>query len=60
MLSIGDIWNPRDLASNETSDKDILKYTKNVFKKSVKQLFSLKFTSEELLEIINQNAILDS
>jgi len=60
MLSTGEVWNPTDLASNETSDKDRIKYTKNNFKQSAKQLFSLGLTSEELLEIINQNAILDS
>ena len=59
MLSTGEVWNPTDLASNETNDKDRIKYTKNNFKQSAKQLFSLGLTSEELLEIINQNAILE-
>ena len=53
-------FNSSDLASNETNDKDRIKYTKNNFKQSAKQLFSLGLTSEELLELINQNAILDS
>ena len=56
MLSTGEAWNPRDLASNETSDKDRIKYTKNNFKQSLKQLLSLGLTSDELLEILNQNA----
>ena len=60
MLSTGEVWNPTDLASNETNDKDRIKYTKNNFKQSLKQLLSLGLTSEELLEMINQNAILDT
>ena len=59
MLLTGEVWNPRDLASNETSDKDRLKYTKNNFKQSLKQLLSLGLTSNELLEIVNQNAIIE-
>ena len=59
MLLTGEVWNPRDLASNETSDKDKLKYTKNNFKQSLKQLVSLGLTSDELLEIVNQNAIIE-
>ena len=59
MLLTGEVWNPRDLASNETSDKDRLKYTKNNFKQSLKQLLSLGLTSDELLEIVNQNAIIE-
>ena len=60
MLSTGEVWNPTDLASVETSNKDRIKYTKNNFSQSVKQLFSLGLTTDELLEIVNQNAILDS
>ena len=56
MLSTGEAWNPCDLSSNETSDKDRIKYTKNNFKQSLKQLLSLGLTSDELLEIVNQNA----
>ena len=59
MLSTGETWNPRDLASNETSDKDRIKYTKNNFKQSLKQLLSLGLTSDELLQIVNQNAKLE-
>lgn len=59
MFSTGEVWNPTDLASNETSDKDRLKYTKNNFKQSLKQLFSLGLTSEELINLVNQNANLE-
>ena len=59
MLLTGEVWNPSDLASNETSDKDRIKYTKNNLKQSLKQLLSLGLTSDELLEIVNQNAILE-
>ena len=59
MLLTGEMWNPRDLASNETSDKDRLKYSKNNFKQSLKQLVSLGLTSNELLEIVNQNALIE-
>ena len=59
MLSTGEVWNPKDLASVETSDKDIIKYTENNFKQSLKQLLSLGLTSNELLEIVNQNAIIE-
>lgn len=59
MLSTGEVWNPTDLATNETNDKDRIKYTKNNFKQSLKQLLSLGLTSEELLEIVNQNAMLE-
>lgn len=60
MLSTGEVWNPRDLASVETSDKDRIKYTKNNFKQSLKQLLSLGLTTEDITNLINQNAILDS
>ena len=60
MISTGEVWNPTDLASVETSAKDKIKYTKNNFKQSVKQLISLGLTSEELQNIINQNAIIDN
>ena len=60
MLSTGEVWNPTDLASLETSDKDRIKYTKNNFNQSLKQLLSLGLTSEELINLINQNAKLDS
>ena len=60
MISTGEVWNPTDLASVETSTKDRIKYTKNNFKQSAKQLISLGLTSEELQNIINQNAIINN
>ncbi len=56
MLSTGEVWNPKDLASGETSDKDRIRYTKNNFCGSLKQLLSLGLTSDELINLINQNA----
>ena len=56
MFSTGEVWNPVDLASIETSDKDRIKYNTNNFKQSFKQLLSLGLTSEELIGLINQNA----
>ena len=56
MLSTGEVWNPTDLASVETSDKDRIRYTKNNFNQSPKQLLSLGLTSDELINLINQNA----
>ena len=55
MLSTGETWNPTDLASIETSDKDRIKYTKNNFCGSLKQLLALGFTSEQLIDLVNQN-----
>ena len=60
MLSTGEVWNPRDLSSNETNDKDRLKYTKNNFKQSLKQLLSLGLTTDDISNLIDQNAILDN
>ncbi len=56
MFSTGEVWNPIDLASVETTDKDRIKYNTNNFKQSFKQLLSLGLTSEELINLINQNA----
>ena len=56
MLYTGEVWNPVDLASVETPVTDRIKYTKNDFKQSFKQLFSLGLTSEELITLVNQNA----
>ena len=56
MLSTGEVWNPTDLASVETSDKDRIKYTKTNFCGSLKQLLSVGLTSDELINLINQNA----
>ena len=60
MLLTGEVWNPVDLASVETPVQDRIKYTKSNFNQSLKQLLSLGLTSEELLNIVNQNAIIDS
>lgn len=60
MLLTGEVWNPTDLSSSETSDKDRIKYTKNNFNQSLKQLLSLGLTSEKLINLVNQNAKLDS
>lgn len=56
MLSTGEVWNPKDLASIETDDKDRIKYTKNNFNQFLKQLLSLGLTSDELIYLINHNA----
>lgn len=58
MLSNGEAWYSTDLASNETSDKDRLKSTKNDFNQSLKQLLSFGLISDELIDLINQNAII--
>lgn len=56
MFETGEVWNPTDLVSVETPIEDRIKYTKNNFNQSFKQLLSLGLTSEELIELINQNA----
>lgn len=56
MFVTGEVWNPTDLASVETPIQDRIKFTKNNFNQSFKQLLSLGLTSEELIELINQNA----
>ena len=56
VLSTNTNWNPTDLASIETPIKDRVKYTKNNFNQSIKQLLSLGLTSDELIELIKQNA----
>ena len=56
MFITGEVWNPTDLATVETPIKDRIKYTKNNFNQSFKQLLSLGLTSEELIDLINQNA----
>lgn len=56
MFETGEVWNPVDLASVETPVQDRIKYTKNNFNQSLKQLLSLGLTSEELIDLINQNA----
>ena len=56
MFETGEVWNPVDLASVETPIEDRIRYTKNNFNQSFKQLLSLGLTSEELIDLINQNA----
>ena len=56
IFQTGEVWNPTDLASIETPIEDRIKYTKNNFNQSFKQLLSLGLTSEELINLINQNA----
>ena len=60
MLSTGEVWNPKDLASIETSNNDRIKYTKNNFNSSLKQLLSLGLTSEDLINLVTQNATLNT
>lgn len=57
---MSEAWNPTDMASNETSDKDRLKHAKNNFSQSLKQLLSLGLTTDDINNLINQNAILDN
>ena len=56
MFETGEVWNPSDFASVETHVEDRIKYTKNNFNQSLKQSLSLGLTSEELINLINQNA----
>ena len=56
MFKTGEVWNPTDFASIETPIKDRIKYTKNNFNQSFKQLLSLGLTTNELIDLINQNA----
>ena len=56
MFQTDEVWNPTDLVSVETPIEDRIKYTKNNFNQSFKQLLSLGLTSKELIELINQNA----
>lgn len=56
MFITGEAWNPTNLSSAETSIEDRIKYTKNNFNQSFRQLLSLGLTSEELIDLINQNA----
>ena len=52
MLSSGEFFNPTDLSKVETSDKDKIKFTKNNFMQSTKQLISLGLTIDELQALI--------
>ena len=52
MLSTGELFNPSDATKVETTDKDKIKFTKNNFMQSTKQLLSLGLTIDELQEFI--------
>ena len=52
MLSTGELFNPSDASKVETSDKDKIKFTKNNFIQSTKQLISLGLTIDELQSFI--------
>jgi len=52
MLSTGELFNPSDLSKVETTDKDKIKFTKNNFMQSTKQLISLGLTIDELQTLI--------
>ena len=52
MLSTGELFNPTDASKVETTDKDKIKFTKNNFIQSTKQLLSLGLTIDELQEFI--------
>jgi len=57
MLSTGEVFNPSDLSKVETTDKDKIKYTKNNFLQSTKQLLALGITEEEILLLINSKTV---
>ena len=52
MLSTGELFNPTDSSKVETSDKDKIKFTKNNFMQSTKQLLSLGLTIEDSQTLI--------
>ena len=52
MLSTGEFFNPTDASKVETSNKDKIKFTKNNFIQSTKQLISLGLTVDELQTFI--------
>lgn len=53
MLSTGEVFNPSDLASVEISDINRVKYTKNNFPRSSKQLFSLDLIQGNIVLLIS-------
>jgi len=59
IFSTKQVWSPKDLASVETSNNDKIRYTKNNFNQSLKQLISLGLTSEDLINMISQSAKLE-
>ena len=52
MLSTGELFNPTDASKVETSDKDKIKFTKNNFMQSTKQLISMGLTIDDLQTLI--------
>lgn len=52
MLLTGELFNPTDASKVETSDKDKIKFTKNNFMQSTKQLISLGLTIDDLQTLI--------
>ena len=52
MLSTGELFNPSDASKVETTDKDKIKFTKNNFIQSSKQLLSLGLTVDDLQTFI--------
>ena len=52
MLSTGELFNPSDATKVETTDKDKIKFTKNNFMQSTKQLLSLGLTVDDLQTFI--------
>ena len=52
MLSTGELFNPSDASKVETTDKDKIKFTKNNFMQSTKQLLSLGLTVDDLQTFI--------
>ena len=52
MLSTGELFNPSDTTKVETTDKDKIKFTKNNFMQSTKQLLSLGLTVDDLQTFI--------
>ena len=59
MLSTGELFNPSDASKVETTDKDKIKFTKNNFMQSTKQLISLGLTIDDLQTLI-QSKITES
>ena len=59
MLSTGEFFNPTDASKVETTDKDKIKFTKNNFMQSSKQLISLGLTLDEL-QVLIQSKISES
>ena len=52
MLSTGELFNPTDFSKVENSDKDKIKFTKNNFMQSTKQLIALGLSIDDLQTLI--------